>query len=95
MEEDGQWSGVGSEDDDLGDTAVEGLGGLVGTLLQLAVVGSLLDDVEDLLGEVGVGDWPGWGMLVDAPATQQVGIELTGTRVLLVRHFDRWCKGCC
>ena len=50
--------GVGGKDDELGDSAVEGLGGLVGTLLQLAVVGGLLDDVEDLLGEGGVGDWP-------------------------------------
>ena len=58
VQENGQWSGVGGEDDDLGDTAVEGLGGLVGALLQLAVVGCLLDDVEDLLGEGRIGDWP-------------------------------------
>lgn len=58
VEEDGQWSGVGGEDDDLGDSAVKGLGSLVGTLLQLAVVGGLLDDIEDLLGEGRVGDWP-------------------------------------
>lgn len=60
VEEDGQWSGVGSEDDDLGDSAVEGLGGLVGALLQLAVVGCLLDDIEDLLGKGRIGDWPCW-----------------------------------
>jgi len=33
VEEDGQGAGVGSEDDDLGDTAVEGLGGLAVGLL--------------------------------------------------------------
>lgn len=33
VEEDGQGTGVGSEDDDLGDTAVEGLGGLAVRLL--------------------------------------------------------------
>jgi hypothetical protein len=58
VEEDGQGAGVGGQDDDLGDTAVEGLGGLVGALLQLAVVGGLLDEVEDLLGESLVGLGP-------------------------------------
>lgn len=42
---------VGGHDDELGDTTVERLGGLVGTLLELLVVRGLLDDVEDL----------GWG----------------------------------
>jgi hypothetical protein len=60
MEEDGERGGVGGEDDDLRDTTVEGLGGLVGTLLQLTVVAGLLDDVEDLLGEGRVGNGPGW-----------------------------------
>lgn len=53
-----QLTGVGSKDDNLGDTTVEGLGSLVGTLLQLAVVGSLLDEVEDLLAESLVGLGP-------------------------------------
>lgn len=35
MEQNGQRLSVGSQDDELGDTAVQGLGGLVGTLLQL------------------------------------------------------------
>lgn len=51
MEEDLEWGGVGGHDDELGDTTVEGLGGLVGSLLELAVVGGLLSQVEDLLGE--------------------------------------------
>ena len=38
VEENGEWRGVGGQDDDLGNTSVEGLGGLVGALLQLAVV---------------------------------------------------------
>ena len=58
VEEDGQRGGVGGEDDDLRDTSVEGLGGLVGTLLELAVVAGLLHKVEDLLGESLVGDGP-------------------------------------
>lgn len=59
MEKDGEGSGVGGEDDDLGDAAVESLGGLVGSLLQLLVVRGLLDDIEDLLAESCVGDGPG------------------------------------
>ena len=54
MEEDGEGSGVSGQDDDLGDTAVEGLGCFVGALLQLAVVRGLLDEVENVLGEGGV-----------------------------------------
>lgn len=52
-----QLTGVGSKDDDLRDTTVESFGGLVGALLQLAVVGGLLDEVEDFLAEglVGLG----------------------------------------
>lgn len=60
MEEDGERGGVSGEDDDLGDTAVEGLGRLVGALLQLTVMAGLLDNVEDLLGEGRVGDGPSW-----------------------------------
>lgn len=59
MEENGQWGGVGGEDEDLRDTTVEGLGGLVGSLLQLAVVRSLLDQIQDGLGKGSVGDGPG------------------------------------
>jgi hypothetical protein len=59
VEKDGEGSGVGGEDDDLGDAAVESLGGLVGSLLQLLVVRGLLDDIEDLLAESCVGDGPG------------------------------------
>lgn len=66
MEEDGERGGVGGEDDDLGDTAVERLGRLVGALLQLAVVAGLLDDVEDLLGEGRVGDGPSWGSMLES-----------------------------
>lgn len=65
MEEDGERGGVGREDDDLGDTTVEGLGRLVGTLLQLTVVAGLLDNVEDLLGEGRVGDGPSWEWMLD------------------------------
>ena len=64
VQQNGQRSGISSEDDNLGDTTVEGLGGLVGTLLQLAVVGGLLDQVEDVLGQGGVGDGPGGGVVL-------------------------------
>lgn len=62
VEKDGQRRGVGGQDDDLRDTSVEGLGGLVGALLQLAVVAGLLHKVEDLLGEGLVGDRPCGGL---------------------------------
>lgn len=38
---------IGSHDDDFGDTAVECLGGFVGTLFGLLVVGGLLDEIEE------------------------------------------------
>ena len=58
MEQDSERGGVGGEDNDLRDTTVEGLGGLVGALLQLAVVGSLLDEVKDFLRKSLVGLGP-------------------------------------
>lgn len=61
MEQNGERRGVGCEDDDLADATVEGLGSLVGAFLQLAVVRRLLDQVEDLLRECLVGNWPGCG----------------------------------
>ena len=45
---------VGSHDNELADTTVESLGSLVGTLFELLVVGSLLDEIEDLVGEGGI-----------------------------------------
>ena len=42
VEEDSERGGVGREDDQLADTTVEGLGSLVGSLLELAVVCRLL-----------------------------------------------------
>jgi hypothetical protein len=81
VQQDGEGRGVGGEDDDLGDAAVESLGRLVGALLQLAVVGCLLDDVEDLLGEGGVGDGPGWG------GVRGTGGELEGEATYRRRSF--------
>jgi hypothetical protein len=63
VEEDGKGRGVGSEDDQFTDSAVERLRSLVGALLKLAVVCSLLDEVEDLLGEGLVGLGPCCGVV--------------------------------
>ena len=52
--------GVSGHDDELGDTSVQGLGGLISTLLQLSQVLGLLDHVKDLLGQAGVGQWEGF-----------------------------------
>ena len=48
MEQDLQGLRVGSHYDELGDAAVQCLGGLVRALLQLLVVASLLGQVQDL-----------------------------------------------
>jgi len=63
VEENLEGLGVGGEDDELGGPTVEGLGGFVGSLLELPVVGGLLHEVEDLLGERGVRE--GEGFVVD------------------------------
>lgn len=55
--------GVGGHHDEFGDTAVERLGGLVGTFLQLAVVRRLLNNIKDLLGERLVGQREGYDTL--------------------------------
>lgn len=54
VEDDLDGLNVSGHDDELADTTVEGLGGLVGTLLELLVVRSLLDEIEDLVGEGGI-----------------------------------------
>ena len=51
MKEDRKRGGVRSKDDDFGDASVQGLCCLVGTLLQLAIVRCLLNDIEDFLGK--------------------------------------------
>lgn len=53
---------VGSHDDELGDTTVQGLGGLVSALLQLTKVGGLLDEIEDLVGQLGISEREGTGV---------------------------------
>jgi len=63
MEENLERLGVSGEDDELSSTTIEGLGGFVGSLLELPVVGGLLHEVEDLLRERGVRE--GEGFVVD------------------------------
>ena len=46
MQQDFKGLGVGSQDDDFGDTAIEGLGGFVRALLELLVVGGLLNEFD-------------------------------------------------
>lgn len=47
MQKDLQGLRIGGHDDEIGNAAVERLGGLVGALFQLLVVGGLLDQIED------------------------------------------------
>lgn len=60
VQQDLDWLGVSSHDDELRDTSVQSLGGLVGTLLQLSQVLRLLDDIQDLLGQGRVGQREGF-----------------------------------
>ena len=62
MEEIFQGIGVGSHDNQVGDTSVESLGGLVGTLLQQLVVQSLLHEVKDGDGQLGISEGEGFGV---------------------------------
>ena len=92
MEEDGKRSGVGGEDDDFGDTTVEGLGGLVGALLQLTVVGGLLDQIEDVLGQGGVGDGPGGGVVLRHFWEKVGGWGVRSFVIWLARRFLAVCS---
>lgn len=49
VQEDGEGCGVGGEDHNLADAAVEGLRRFVGTLLELTVVGGLLQKRSEML----------------------------------------------
>lgn len=51
MKKDRKWASIGGQDDELRNTTVQRLGGLVGSLLKLAIVSRLLDKIEDLLRE--------------------------------------------
>lgn len=52
MQDDLQRGGIGSNDDELGDAAIQGLGGLISALLDLLEGGALRDQVEDLRREL-------------------------------------------
>lgn len=60
MQQDFNWLGVSGHDDKLRDTSVQGLGGFVSTLLELSQVLGLGNNVQDLLGQGGVGQWEGF-----------------------------------
>lgn len=52
MQDDLQRGGIGSNDDELSDAAIQGLGGLISALLDLLEGGALRDQVEDLRREL-------------------------------------------
>lgn len=58
MKQDSQRTGIRSKNDKLSSTAIQGFGGLISSLLELTVMGSLLDKVEDVLSKSLVGDGP-------------------------------------
>lgn len=76
MKEDSERSGVCSQDDDLGNTSVQGLSRLVRALLQLSGMAGLLDNIEDLLGKSSIGNGP--------------GCEIVSTNTEFYRHSTTW-----
>lgn len=64
---------VCGHDDELADTAIQRLGGFVGSLFELLVVGSLLDQVEDLGGERGIRQREGLGVCCAGHGCEEVG----------------------
>ena len=52
MQDDLQRGRISSNDDELSDAPIQGLGGLIGTLLDLLEGGALRDQVEDLRREL-------------------------------------------
>lgn len=52
MQDDLKRGGIGSNDDELSDAAIQGLGGLISALLDLLEGGALRDQVEDLRREL-------------------------------------------
>jgi hypothetical protein len=65
MEENLDRLGVGGQDNQFRDTTIEGLGGLVGSLFGLLVVGSLLDQIQDGHGQIGISEGEGFLRHVD------------------------------
>lgn len=57
VQQDFDWLSVGSHNDELRDTSVQSLGGFVSTLLELSQVLRLLNNVQDLLGQLRVSQW--------------------------------------
>ena len=62
MEEDLDGLGVGGHNDEIADAAIECLGGLVGTLLELLVVVGLLHQIQDRDGQLRVSQGIGLGV---------------------------------
>lgn len=60
MQQDLDWLGVGSHDDEFRNTSVQGLGSFIGSFFQLTQILRLLNDVQYLLGQGGVCQWEGF-----------------------------------
>ena len=59
VEDDLKWFGIGGDDHEVGNTSVEGLGSLIGTLLQKFEILSLVEQIKDLFSNLVVSLWPG------------------------------------
>ena len=86
MEKDLERSGVGREDDEVSESSGESLGGFVGSLLHLLVMGSLLNELKDLVAESSIGQWVGFrihffGHLTTMPRADRHAVPVSATEV--------------
>ena len=97
MEEDFEGGGVGSQDDELRDSTVQGLGGLVRSLLKLLVVGRLLHKVEESHGELGLGEGISFGFVGHDGELGELRLERREENVLVnitqQHSLRRYCLG--
>lgn len=52
--------GIGGNDNEVGNSTGEGLGGLVSSFLGLLIMSSLLDKFQNLVGHISIGKWVGF-----------------------------------
>ena len=83
VEEDFERLSVSSHDNELRDTAVQGLGSLVSTLLELLVVTGLLHQLEDGHRQVGGGEGEGLGIDFGLQQNNNTGVSSPDIRTQL------------
>merc|ERR1719219_2482904 len=60
MKQNLQWFGIGGHNNKLGNTSIQAFSSLISALSKLFVVSGLLDQIKNLLGQTGIGEWVGF-----------------------------------